>query len=390
MRMKSILLIALMAIATIASAQRSNLNRAKSNYTKYSELKSMGSGALSLNDLTTAQNAIDKAIEHDKTKDVAETWVYYALIYTDLALVDSTETAEDSYKLALEGREKASSLDTENEHEENLNILSAMLAQYELNKGAQAWEKEDFTGAYNAFEKGLTYLPGDTTLLYYAGIAAINNQQYDKAVEKYVELVPIEEYSNSRQIVLDASRLYLQLGDTTSALKYSQIATDKFPEDAEIATHNIELNLMAGNEEGILNTLKGEAERSPNDKTLQYYLGIAQAALNLEEDAIASYQKALAIDPDYLEANINMGAAILTSGITHYNETNNKNLPRAEYDAEMKKAYEIFDSALPYLEKAVALDPTSIIALTNLKQYYDIQDNQEKSAEIQAQIDNLR
>lgn len=390
MRMKSILLIALMAIATVASAQRSNLNRAKSNYTKYADLKSMGTGSLSINDLTAAQTAIDRAIDHDKTMEVAETWVYYALIYTDLALLDTTETAETLYQKALEGRQKAISLDTEKEHEDNLAALSSMLAQYELNKGAIAWEENNFAGAYDAFEKGLTYLPGDTTLLYYAGIAAINDNQYDKAVAKYVELVPIDEYSNNRQIVLDASRMYLQLGDTTNALKYAQIAVDKHPEDTEIATHNIELNLMAGNEEGILATLKSQAERSPNDKTLQYYLGIAQASLSLDDDAIASYQKALSIDPDYLEANINLGAAILTKGINHYNETNNKNLPQAEYEAEMKKAYEIFDSALPYLEKAVALDSNSVIALTNLKQYYDINDNQAKSAEIQAQIDALR
>ncbi len=390
MRIKSILVIALMAIATVASAQRSNLNRAKSNYSKYSELKNMGTGTLSINELNTAQTAIDRAIENDKTNELAETWVYYALIYTDLALLDTTETAVATYQKALEGREKAISLDSNDEHAENLGALSSMLAQFELNQGAMAWEAGNYAGAYDAFEKGLTYLPGDTTLLYYAGIAAINDNQFDKAVAKYVELVPIDEYSNNRQIVLDASRLYLQLGDTTNALKYAQIATEKHPEDAEIATHNIELNLMAGKEESILATLQSQAERSPNDKTLQYYLGIAQASLKQDDEAIASYQKALAIDPEYLEANINLGAAILTKGINYYNETNNKNLPQAQYEAEIKKAYEIFDSALPYLEKAVALDSNSIIALTNLKQYYDINDNQEKSAEIQAKIDALR
>lgn len=390
MRIKSILVIALMAIATVASAQRSNLNRAKSNYSKYSELKNMGTGTLSINELNTAQTAIDRAIENDKTNELAETWVYYALIYTDLALLDTTETAVATYQKALEGREKAISLDSNDEHAENLGALNSMLAQFELNQGAMAWEAGNYAGAYDAFEKGLTYLPGDTTLLYYAGIAAINDNQFDKAVAKYVELVPIDEYSNNRQIVLDASRLYLQLGDTTNALKYAQIATEKHPEDAEIATHNIELNLMAGKEESILATLQSQAERSPNDKTLQYYLGIAQASLKQDDEAIASYQKALAIDPEYLEANINLGAAILTKGINYYNETNNKNLPQAQYEAEIKKAYEIFDSALPYLEKAVALDSNSIIALTNLKQYYDINDNQEKSAEIQAKIDALR
>ena len=71
MRMKSILLIALMAIATVATAQRSNLNRAKSNYTKYSELKNMGTGTLTINELNTAQTAIDRAIENSRTNEMA-------------------------------------------------------------------------------------------------------------------------------------------------------------------------------------------------------------------------------------------------------------------------------------------------------------------------------
>src|SRR5690606_23853049 len=119
MRIKSILVIALMAIATVASAQRSNLNRAKSNYSKYSELKNMGTGTLSINELNTAQTAIDRAIENDKTNELAEAWVYYALIYTDLALLDTTETAVATYQKALEGREKAISLDSNDEHAEN-------------------------------------------------------------------------------------------------------------------------------------------------------------------------------------------------------------------------------------------------------------------------------
>ena len=114
MKMKSIFFIALMAVATVASAQRSNLNRAISNYTKYSELKSMGTGTLSINELNTAQTAIDRAIGNDRTNALPETWVYYALIYADLALLDTTEAAVDTYQQALEGRDKAISLDTDN------------------------------------------------------------------------------------------------------------------------------------------------------------------------------------------------------------------------------------------------------------------------------------
>src|SRR3546814_8917690 len=100
------------------------------------------------------------------------------------------------------------------------------------------------------------------------------------------------------------------------------------------------------------------------------------------EKAEAAYRKAIDISPDYLDANINLGGLILNKGIDHFNKTNNASLPQAEYDAEIKKAYDIFDSALPYLEKAVKLDGSSYLALTNLKKYYEIKEEDRKSTRL--------
>lgn len=390
MKVKSILLGMLVLTSSAAFSQNSNLRKAKASYNKFNEVKSVGTAALGASDLTAAKEALDKAIEHEKTKDLAETWTYYALVNADLALLDSTETAEGYIQTASEAREKAVSLDTEKEHEQNLNIVSSIIAQYEMNKGVKAWDSQDFEGAYNAFDKGLTYLPNDTTLLYYSGLAAINSQDYDKALSKYVELVPIDSFSNNKQIILDVSRLYLMQGDTTNAIKYAEIGADKYPDDSELATQNIELNLMAGNEQKIINTITSQIEKDSENENLHYYLGIAYSEMGEVEKAEAAYRKAIELNPDYLDANINLGGLILNKGIDHFNKTNNASLQQAEYDAEIKKAYDIFDSALPYLEKAVALDGSSYLALTNLKKYYEIKEDDAKIADLQARIDALQ
>lgn len=390
MNVKSILIGMLVLTSSAAFSQNSNLRKAKASYDKFNEVKSIGSAALGASDLTAANEALEKAIEHDKTKDLAETWTYYALVNADLALLDSTDTGEQYIQKAAEAREKAVSLDEENENEQNLNILNSILAQYELNKGVKAWDSQDFESAYNAFDQGLNYLPQDTTLLYYSGLAAINSQDYEKALSKYVELVPIDSFSNNKQIILDVSRLYLMQGDTTNAIKYAEIGANKYPDDGELATQNIELNLMSGNEEKIISTITEQTEREPDNENLHYYLGIAYSELGDMEKAEAAYRKALDINPDYLDANINLGGLILNKGIDHFNTTNNANLEQAEYDAEIKKAYDIFDSALPFLEKAVELDDSSYLALTNLKKYYEIKEDDDKIAELQARIDALQ
>jgi len=389
MKLKSVLLGALIIASSVAYSQTSNLRKAKASYDKFNEVKSIGNAALGASDLAAAKDALEKAIENEKTNQLAETWTYYALVNADLALLDSTDQAESYIQTAVEARERAISLDTDKEFAENLGILNSILAQNELNKGVQAWDSQDFAGAYTAFDKGLDYLPGDTTLLYYSGLAAVNSQNFEGALEKYIELVPIDSFSNNKQIVLDVSRIYLMQGDTTNAIKYAELGANKYPEDPELATQNIELNLMAGNEEKIINTINSQISREPDNKNLHYYLGIAYSALEDVEQAEAAYRKAVELDPNYLEANINLGGLILNKGIDQFNKTNNASLPQAEYDAEIKKAYDIFDSALPFLQKAVEVDPNSFLALTNLKKYYEIKEDTAKIEELQARIDAL-
>lgn len=389
MNLKPILLGTLIIASSVAYSQTSNLRKAKASYEKFNEVKAIGNASLGASDLATAKDALEKAIENEKTSELAETWTYYALVNADLALLDSTEGSDSLIQKAVSAREKAISLDTEKENEQNLTILNSILAQHELNKGVAAWDSQDFASAYTAFDKGLNYLPGDTTLLYYSGLAAVNSQNFGEALKKYIQLVPIDSFSNNKQVILDVSRIYLMEGDTTNAIKYAELGATKYPEDPDLATQNIELNLMAGNEEKIINTINEQVTREPDNKNLHYYLGIAYSALDDTEKAEAAYRKALEIDPNYLEANINLGGLILNKGIDYFNKTNNASLQQAEYDAEIKKAYDIFDSALPFLQKAVEVDGSSFLALTNLKKYYEIKEDQAKIDELQARLDAL-
>src|SRR5690606_28986240 len=112
MKLRSILSVALLLSTSVAFSQTSNLRKAITSYTKFSDVKSVGTPQLGMKDLTTAQEAINKAVEHDKTKDLAETWVYYALVNADLALLNDGDKAKDYFKKATEARTKAKSLDT--------------------------------------------------------------------------------------------------------------------------------------------------------------------------------------------------------------------------------------------------------------------------------------
>ncbi|MGO1785932.1 MAG: tetratricopeptide repeat protein [Sphingobacterium sp.] len=386
---KSILLVGLLfaTSSTALFAQSGKLRKAKSAIVKFEELKAAGTAELGMASLTEAQEAIDDAITHDKTKDNPETWTYYALVYANLANLDGGQEAATK---ANEAIQKATELDADEEYSENIGVAGQTLGQYLFNQGVAAWDKQDYETAYDDFSSALVYLPGDTTLTFYSGLAAVQNQEYDKAIEKYKELVPIEDYSSHKTIMVDLPKLYLSKGDTTSAITAAAEAAAAYPDDNDAVQQNIELNLITGNEGKIVSDIEAQVAKDPQNKSLHYYLGLAYGAAGEPEKALAAYEKALEIDPDYIEANTNAAVVIMNAGRDELMALNeDKSVSGEDYNQRVENIKGEIERAVPYLQKASDLDPENPDALRNLKNYYDFMNDEAKSTEIQGRIDAL-
>src|SRR5690606_24069764 len=172
---KTILLSLIVAACTTASAQISNLTKAKTSLQKFEEINSTGTAELGKGMLNEAKEAIEKAVVHEKTKDNAEAWTIHALVNANVASLENSAEAATTAKEAIE---KAKALDTDGKNAENLTIAGQLLGQFNFNQGVAAWEKQDFKSAYGAFEQALTFLPGATTLMYYCGLVARQRSRY--------------------------------------------------------------------------------------------------------------------------------------------------------------------------------------------------------------------
>lgn len=382
---KAIVFSLLVAAGTTTFAQTSNLRKAKTALQKYEELKGAGSSELGKSNLESAKEAIDQAIVHEKTKDDAETWTIYALVNANLATLNNTP---ESATAATEGIKKATELDKEGKNAENIKVAGQTLGQFSFNQGVAAWDKQDFKTAYAAFDSALGYLPGDTTLTYYSGLAAIQNQDYPNAIEKYKQLIPAKDFSSHKAVMVDLPKLYLSAQDTASAIEYASQAAQAYPNDNDAAVQNIELNLIAGNEAKVITDIESQITKDANNKSLYYYLGIAQSAANNNDKAIEAYKKAVSIDPNYSDANRNAAATIINGVREQLNALNDdKTLSNTDYNTKVNVLKESIKEALPYLEKVVELNPTDSDALRSLKGYYDFQQDEAKAAEVQAKID---
>ncbi|MGB4400464.1 MAG: tetratricopeptide repeat protein [Daejeonella sp.] len=391
MKIKSFILAAVFtASSVLVYAQKGEVANAKKNYDSFISLKEANSMALAMPSLKTAKASVDKAVLNDKTASDPTAWTYKALIYAEMALMDSVLTT--SKPLMVESQsafKKAAELDKDGANKANLeHLTSALYSQYELNQGVRAYQSSNFADAYTSFTNALSYRPGDTTITYYAGLSAINSKNYDAGIKNYEELIKTN-YSVNNQIYLDLSRLYSMKGDTARAISIAGEGALKY-NDAALATQEIELSLMSGKQKEVISKIAEQAQKDPKNKLYPYYLGIAYSTIGDAAKAEESYLKAIAIDPSYADANINIGGVMLNKGIALYNEANK--LPptqQKEYDAAMKKASAEFDKAFPYLQKASELDPKSKIALENLKTYYLVKKDNAKVEELSKKIEAL-
>lgn len=391
MKIKSFILAAVFSATSLfAFAQKGELASAKSNYEKFVGLKEANSLVLAMPNIQTAKSSIDKAVVHEKTLADPTAWTYKAMIYGELALLDTVPaTSKPLFDEALSAHKKAVELDKAGLNKANLdNVFAAVFSQYELNQGVRAYQTNNFEGAYNAFNNALIYRPGDTTITYYTGLSAINAKNYKAGIENYEKLIKTN-FSANQAIYLDLSRLYSMEGDTTKAIAIASEGAVKF-NDNQLATLEIELSLMSGKEKEVITKITDQVSKNPTNKTYPYYLGIAYSTIGDNVKAEESYAKAIEIDPTFADAFINLGGVVLNKGINLLNEANK--LPQSkqkEYEELVKKASVEFERAFPYLEKATALDPKSRLALDNLKTYYIIKRNQTKVDEITAKIEAL-
>lgn len=390
MKIKSLLLLAAIFYSLGVFAQAGELKKGVASYNKFNDVKQIGTAALGIKDLQAAKTSLEKASLNDKTSNLSETWTYLALAYADLATFDKTGSAAEYKQKALDAIEKAKVAEGNAEQAEKIAAVPGILAESEWEVGYKAFEDKEFAAAYQSFEKALTYLPGDTLFNYYAGLSAINTQDYPNAINKYKALIANEKFSILPQIYFDLSRLYMASKDTVSAIKYAEEGSVKFPDNQQLAIQNIELNLQAGHGEKIINSIAGQIEKNPTDPILQYYYGIALSSNEDNNAAKAAYLKAVELNPSFADAYVNLGVMLLNQGIDMFREASK--LPanqQQEYNQRAKEGNALIEEAYPYLEKATEVAPTNAIAWQNLKTYYQIKENNEKIAEIEEKIKGL-
>lgn len=339
--------------------------------------------------LQTINEAVDPTAENaEKTVNWPRTWEVRGEIYQAIYQSEDEQVkklAEDPLTEALDSYKKALELDEEGKFENSIKVKLTLLTNDLTNQAVQAFNNENYDKALQSFEQILELQeipiikqdsPGaiDTVIIFNAGLAAYNAENYDKAIE-YYEQAAETGYNEARTYSLIANAYQLKK-DTLAALEALQEGFEKYPEDNTVLTTMIQIYLDMDKTEDAMKYLDLAIEREPENATYYFAQGTLHEKLGEIDEAIEAYKKAIEADNDFFNAFYNLGALYYNQGVKQIEVANavptNKN---EEYEAELKKADEWFKKALPYMERCYELRPDDTMTKESLKNlYYRLKD----------------
>lgn len=367
-----------------------------------------------------AKEAIDKAAAHEKTINDAKTWYYRGKIYIDM--YNNPDTAiknldPDAINKSYEAYSKARELDTKetwtNDIAQDLPIVGEAFfnqgANY-FNDGMKFQDMQDtvaamktFTSSMDSFEKAYEIYSAsginDTTTIYYISVAAELAGEYSKAKEKLMVLIDMNYPKPSIYSSL-ASIYYNQDKDVEKALATYKEGRKKYSNDLNLLL--LETNVFLSEEmtEEALKNLQMAARMDTLNPTIFFAIGAkyneivddTTRAQEMRDDAfdkaVAAYDKALELKPNYFDPAYNMGALFVNKASSIIDIANQLPLNEVdEYDKMKGEADGYLEKCLPYLETAHKLQPEDKSTMVSLKEIYTRLNMLEKLKEINAKLE---
>jgi Flp pilus assembly protein TadD len=207
-------------------------------------------------------------------------------------------------------------------------------------------------------------------------VEAFDNEKLrDFAVKSGEYIKPEANVAESRkgEILRNMTLIYIEKGDTEKAKSLIETARAENPNDVFLMRADADMSYKMGDKVRYNELMEKIVASDPENPELYFNLGISNDQLGNKEKALEYYNKALELKPDYEGALINI-AALKLSGedaiVEEMNSLGNSAADNKRYD-ELKKIREnAYRDALPYLEKANAINPTNQNVLKYLINIY--------------------
>ena len=351
--------------------------------------------------LETAKSAIDNAtvkLNDGKTlkpKRLSDYYYYKGEIY--LAIFESTyfsDDIENDFTL-LDAASNAflNDLASSGSNSKDSRKKIERCASLYQDAGYKDYEMEQYISSEENFAKAISINMSsyinivDTLNMFYAAEIAFRAEDYEKAISWSTKLVEINSYDVRYHLRLISS--YEDSGDLDGQLVAIKNARSALPQSKDIILEEVNYYISIGNNELLLNSLDEAVSSDPENSILHFVLGSTYSGLGDFDKAKLSYETALSLDPNYVDACNNL-AAIYLDEANIYIEKKNKlpiNASQKKYNSLTNEIKNLRLKAVPYLERVLLLEPTDLVIIETLKQIYYQLEMDQKSISMKKLLD---
>tara|TARA_B100002049_G_scaffold235392_1_gene219670 strand:+ start:192 stop:1433 length:1242 start_codon:yes stop_codon:yes gene_type:complete len=410
----NIFTVALSFLSVAAVAQKSEIRDA-------GDAVEDGNYAEAKTELQTAESMLSEANEK---------WTERFYLYKGQAYLGNGENASlEDLEIAAEAFQKAQEMGNEAEAVQGFEQVRNALVQSAINDQ----NTEDFESASDKLYYSYQLNKQDTLYLYYAAANSLNGQDYTTALEYYKDLKELGydgsgveylatnvetgeeeimstkeqrdimlktgEYENPQErkipskkgeIAKNIALIYIQEGEDEKAIDAIKDAKAENPDNIALLQAEADVYYRMGNKEKYNELMQEMVKKNPNDPNVYYNLGVTAAELGDNEKAIEYYKQALEIDPEMTNARMNIVVAILAKERAIIDEMNGLGMSKEDnkrYEELEEERKEIYEQAVPYLEKVIESDPENENVIRTAINIYNQLGEQEKAAELKARLE---
>ena len=387
---KFVLLLVLVISITIAFGQK-NVRQSASNYLKDGKLDK-------------AVEAINQCILDPSTAADPKAWFIRGNIYLELSNTKDEKFKSldpDPLPKALESYRKSIEFDPKKEYYDDILVKLNWQRNNYYNTAVDNYNNKLYKDAMINFGKGADVMEvakvADTISILNAATCASLANDKDASKEYYVKL--LKANYKSPVVYITLSDIYRQEKDSANSLKYVRMGQKEYPNDNRLFLAETNIYLTFNNTPKALNNLKVALAQDSTNYSVAFALGTiydnisndTSKSVALRDEAFANaidaYIKSIRLNPEYFEGNYNLGALYVNKAATINDEATKLPLEETvKFDKLKGEADKYLEKALPFLEKAIELQPADINTLFTLKQIYARTNKPDKVKAIQEKI----
>lgn len=321
-------------------------------------------------------------------------------------------------------------------YKDEVNAVKGKMVNKFLEKANKSYETKNYDQASFYFEKLYNLKRRDTIYLYYAAATAVSVPNYDRALTLYEKLrklnydgsevryfavnkstnkkevfpsksirkasittkthiKPTDEKSPSKKadIIKTIATIYITQGKNDKAVEAIEEARNQNPDDVNLVLSQANIYYKMGDKEKFKELMEIATTMDPDNAELQFNLGVISAESEQPTEALNYYNKAIELDPNYINAYINSAALILGKEKVIIEEMNGLGTSSSDdkrYEELVSKRKGLYRDAIPYLTKALEVDSNNQDAAATLTNIYSVLGDTDKYKAMKSKLDAIQ